>query len=191
MSGQGVSEKFIELAKRIRNKEIHVVLSDDKQYNKVNEILLTVMLKDEKLKCIYVSLNKEYKILSKKIQSLGIEDPSIYFIEGISKTVGKPVKANNCTFLSGPHSLTELSLAINTAINTGKFDFLFFDSLNTLLIYNDLKTVEKFSHYIINKIRDNDLGSIILSLKNDKEAEKLIPILSLFCDECIDVSKIA
>lgn len=184
-------ERFIELAKKIRNKEVHVILLDDEQYNKVNDSLLIVLLKDQKLKCIYVSLNKEYKTLSKKIQSLGIQDSNIYFIEGVSKIIGKPVKANNCMFISSPTSLTELSLAITTTINTGKFDFLFFDSLSTLLVYNDQKTTEKFSHYIINKIRDNDLGSIIISLKNDEETKKLIPILSLFCDGCIDISKIA
>ncbi len=188
MKEKEIRKKILELAKRMRNKEIHVLLSDEKQYNQVNDMLLTILVKEKKFKCIYVSLNKGYKVLSKKMQSLGIDNSNIYFIDAISKTVGKPVTAVNCTFLSSSHLLTELSLAITAAINTGKFDFLFFDSLSTLLIYNEMKTAEKFSQYIINKIRENDLGSILISLKNDKEAQKLMPILTLFCDGCIDLS---
>ena len=170
MKEQEIRKKVIELSKKLKNKEIHVVLSSDTQYNKINDMLLTIIIKEQKLKCIYVSLNKEYKILQKRLNSLGIDSSKMYFIDG----TGKTVKADNCTFLSGPHSLTELSLAITEAINTGKFDFLFFDSISTLLIYNTIKTTEKFSHYMTSKIRDNNLGSIIISLKKDKEAEKAV-----------------
>ena len=187
MKEQEIREKIVGLVKKLKDKEIHIVVSDDKQYSKVNDILLTIMIKEQKLRCIYVSLNKEYSALQKRLCGLGIDDSKIFFIDGISKTTGKTVKANNCTFLSGPQSLTELSLAITAAINTGKFDFLFFDSISTLLIYNNVKTTEKFSHYMTSKIRDNNLGSIFISLKKDKETEKLIPILSQFCDGCIEI----
>lgn len=188
MKEEEIKAKFINLAKKIKNKEIHLILSDDKQYQKINDILFITLLKEQNFKCIYISLNNEYRILQKRLNNLGIDSTNIYFIDGVSKTTGKLVKADNCTFLSSQHSLTELSLAITTAINTGQFDFLFFDSLSTLLIYNDLKTTEKFAHYMISKIRDNDLGSILISMKRDKETQTLIPILSQFCDGCIDAS---
>ena len=44
-------------------------------------------------------------------------------------------------------------IAITTAMNTGKFDFVFFDSLSTLLIYTDLKSAERFTQFMVSKIR--------------------------------------
>ena len=67
----------------------------------------------------------------------------------------------------------------------GKDKFLFFDSLNTLLIYNEIQTVIKFIHFLASKMRVWKVKGIIISLEK-KADEELINELSQFCDIKID-----
>lgn len=183
------NKKLIRLAKKLNNKQINLILSSVKQYEIINNLLLAIALNNPHIKIIYVSLNKEYAVFSRKLRNSKIQDTNIYVIDGVSKHVNQNLKINNCMFLTNPHSLIELSLAITAAIEKGKFNFVFFDSLDTLFLYDTLNTIQQFGHYIISKIRNNELGCAIICLKHDEKAQGLIPILSQFCDSCIDLSK--
>lgn len=169
---------------------IYVFVSPPKQYNLINDAILSHYTQNEKKAGIYVTLNKGYKFVIKNLEAQGCDVSKLYFIDGITKTQAEDAKADNCTFISSPQALTELSLAISTATNTGRFEFLFLDSVNTILIYNDLKTTEKFTHYVITKLRETNVGGIIFSLE-EESANKLIPIITQFCDECIYTNNIA
>lgn len=165
-------------------KGIYVFVSSPQQYNLVNSFILSYYTQKEKKTGIYVTLNKGYKFVIRSLEEQGCDAHKLYFIDGITKTQGKEEKADNCTFISAPEALTELSLAISTATNTGRFEFLFLDSVNTILIYNDLKTTERFTHYIITKLREANISGIIFSLE-EESANKLTPIITQFCDDCI------
>jgi hypothetical protein len=86
----------------------------------------------------------------------------------------------------GPKSLTELSLAVNVLTNSGKYDFLVFDSLTSLLIYNNPNIVEKFCLYLANKTRNLNIRAIFLAI-NEEKSEKLGAVLSQSIDKCITV----
>ena len=64
--------------------------------------------------------------------------------------------------------------------------FVFLDSVSTLLIYNNLETTERFVHYMINKIRNMGFFVVLISIDEEK-SNKLIPILSQFCDKIIKI----
>jgi len=134
----------------------------------------------QKVTGLYITLNKGYKTIIDTLKGQGVDTSRLYFIDGISQKEGNETKGN-CTFIPSPEWLTDLSLAITTAINTGKFNFLFLDSLNTILAYNNPKKTEKFIHYIISNIRKKNVGGIIFSVE-DVSTKKLIPFLSQFCD---------
>ena len=63
----------------------------------------------------------------------------------------------------------------------GSEKFLFFDSLNTLLLYNEVRTVARFIHFLSGKMRVWKVKGIIVSLKK-KGNEELIKELTQFCD---------
>ena len=121
------------------------------------------------------------------IEKKGINQSKIYFIDGISKAAGESASPVNFTFISGLNSLTELSITITIALNTNNFDFLFFDSLDALLVYHDLETIERFSRYIIGKLNVSNIGGVILSSKLKGKERRLITILSSSCDNCISL----
>ena len=177
------SKVLKELAPIKREKGVYMFVSAPENYKPVSRAILYNLLK-WKWKGIYITLNTPYKQLLVDLKSHGIDISRLYFIDGISKTGGKIINSDNCTFLEGPQSLTELSIAITTACNTKSFDFLFFDSLSTITMYNDLKTSEKFSQYIINKLRNLDINAIIISL-NEKGSLEVINVVSQFCNKCV------
>lgn len=188
MKEQDFTKNLIEFAEKVKkDKTICIAISNTEKYDITIEIFLSALLKIQKLKGVYVSLNKEYEVMEKRLKSMGIDTSQLYFINGINKTAENTANATHHIFLSSFQSLTEISLAITNVINSGEFDFLFLDSLSTLLIYNDSKTIEMFCHYLINKLRHHQLSGIVLCLKEDKEGQKLIPIIAQFCDACIEV----
>ena len=175
-----------KLASVAKKKGIYVIISPPNKYKSVNATVLKYYTVKKKKNGIYVSLNKGYESVIENLKEKGVEISKLYFIDGITRTIDKEKEAENCTFVPNPGALTELSLGIATAAKTKKFDFLFLDSINTLLIYNDLKTTEKFTHYLTAMIRSANIGGILLSL-DEESSNKLIQIITQFCDDSIDM----
>ena len=67
-----------------------------------------------------------------------------------------------------------------------KDKFLFFDSLSTLLLYNDVSVVAKFVHFLSGKMRVWRVKGIIISLRR-KIDEDLIEELKGFCDMTLNL----
>jgi len=66
--------------------------------------------------------------------------------------------------------------------------FIFFDSLSTLLVYNQSKSVTKFAHFLTGKMREWKIKGVLISLQKNTD-ERLIAQVSQFCDRIIEVKK--
>jgi KaiC/GvpD/RAD55 family RecA-like ATPase len=177
-----------EIARKLKdNKGIYVLASSAEEYEGVKMSALRVLVNIRKQAGIYVTLTKPYMNLRENFENNGVNISRLYFIDCISLKEGKRQETDNCTYISGPTSLTELSLAITAAANTGKLDFLFLDSVSSLLMYNDRASSAKFFHYLISKMLSYEIGGVILAFRQDKETIKLLPVLMQFCDECIEI----
>jgi len=79
--------------------------------------------------------------------------------------------------------LTGLSIAITKAIeNFPGEKMLFLDSLSTMLLYNNEEVIGKFSNFILNKMRLQNISTIMLTLYADAD-KKIIKTISNFVDE--------
>ena len=56
------------------------------------------------------------------------------------------------------------------------------DSLSTMLVYNDYRTISKFSNFILNTMRNNEIDTFILALKSDSDKD-LIKYVEALADE--------
>ena len=72
------------------------------------------------------------------------------------------------------------------AMKTKEDRFIFFDSLSTLLIYNQSKSVSKFAHFLTGKMREWKIKGVLISLQKNID-ENLIAQVSQFCDRIIEV----
>ena len=101
---------------------------------------------------------------------------------------GKVEKTDDCLFIGSPKNLSDISIAMDQAIMAipKKDKFLFFDSLSTLLLYNDVSVVAKFVHFLSGKMRIWEVKGIIISLRRAKDKE-LIQELKEFCDVVLNL----
>ena len=129
--------------------------------------------------------NKEIIVVSKEKIDLN----KVIFIDAVTTTVGGKVeKTDDCLFIGSPKNLSDISIAMDQAIMAipKKDKFLFFDSLSTLLLYNDVSVVAKFVHFLSGKMRIWEVKGIIISLRRAKDKE-LIQELKEFCDVVLNL----
>ena len=153
-------------------------------FQKINISLIKHLTKNVNIPGVYVALSKSFSAVKSSLQKAKVDTRVLIFIDAITKTVGgKTEKAKDCLYIGTPENLSDLSLAMDQAVTSlpGREKFLFFDSLNTLLIYNDIKTVARFIHFLAGKMRVWKVKGIIVSLQK-KGNEDLINELSQFCD---------
>ena len=113
---------------------------------------------------------------------------NILFIDAISKTIKNvPDQAKGVYYLNSPNSLTEISLQVSS-LTRHNFDYIVFDSLTNLLIYQGKAPVAKFLSTIINKIRDSKTRAVFYCL-DVKEHEELIEEASMFVDKVLHYKK--
>jgi len=110
----------------------------------------------------YVTLNKTRDSVLESLGSKSFSD--LCFIDGITKlAVKQPKKIETCTFLNSPNDLKGLA----SSVNKDTHDVLIFDSLSTLLIYENVATVTKFVKDLIKNAGSRKF--VFMILKGDKE----------------------
>ncbi len=158
------------------------IISSPENYNDVVKISLSLLTK-AKSNGVYVSLNKGAESIGQDLKKDNISISRLYFIDASGS---KCVNKDNVFCVQGPKALTEISLATMASIDTGKFEFLFLDSLSTLLIYNDLKTTEKFAHFVMNKLKGFSMVSLIIAL-NEEDSKQLVSVVSQLSDKVVKI----
>ena len=167
-----------------KNQNILLVMPST-DYNKV---VLQTVRKLSSHSIAYVTLNKTYDSLLELFKKNKINTKNIVFIDAISKTIKKvPNQTENCFFVSSPGALTEISIVISKFVQKG-FEYLIFDSLTNLLIYEKRAPVAKFVSSLVNKIRQSKTKAVFYAL-SVKEQEALIQEAGMFVDKTIELKK--
>jgi archaellum biogenesis ATPase FlaH len=133
---------------------------------------------------VYVSITRPHEYILNAMDDSGIPSTNLFFIDCISLMAGKQQeKLDNVVYVENPSSLEEVSMYLDRMLSKvgRERKFLFLDSLSSLLIYNTDKSVKEFTHFIINKIRLENIAGVILSIEK-KEVEELVKTLNPMCD---------
>jgi archaellum biogenesis ATPase FlaH len=175
----------MDIIKELDENQIELLVVSSTNYN---EVVVDVVKQLSKGSVAYVTLNKTYSALDEIFKKKGVATENIVYIDTITKTIRNvPDQDDRCYYVSSPGALTEMSLAIGKLLNHG-FDYLIFDSLTNLLIYEQRSPVAKFVQSIINKVRDSKTKAVfyVLSLK---EQDELIQETGMFVDKVLDLSE--
>jgi len=170
------------------SSRIILILVDSKNYQRINIELVKNLLKKNYVG-VYVTLNKPFDVLFNSFKNNKIDPEMLIFIDAVTlMTNYKHKKHEHCLFLENPSDLSDISMAMNEAINslTHKKKFILIDSLNTLLLYSKPDVVVRFLHFVIGKMRDWNVKGIIISLKEDTD-QRLLSEISQFCDSTISI----
>jgi archaellum biogenesis ATPase FlaH len=168
-------EKYLK-----QGKIIVFVVSNKNYIDRINDITLAVTKTSKNV--IYVSLNKPYNILVETFEKKKIDVKKLSFIDCVSGRVSKP-KDFKVSFVSSPKALTELSITMNEMLKPA-VDAMIFDSLSTLLVYDDPSTVVKFAHSVISKIRTTNKEFVIVSLSEDAD-KNVLKDIGMFVDKVV------
>lgn len=171
----------INLKAKIGKNKVVILVIPDEEYAEFMIKVSKSVASDYKKIC-YVNLNKSYFTLTNAFKSENINLNKFFFIDGVTKKAGEAKKAGNCLYVDAPNALTQLSLGINKIFKTFKPEILLFDSLSTILIYEEVNTVLKFVHSLIGKIRLVDCVAVFTVLEGDVSSN-LIKDLSMFIDK--------
>lgn len=160
------------------------LLRPEKYFDGVLRILKN---KIKSRKIIYVTTNKPFNHLVNIFKEHKIPYNKIFFVDCISKHIGENLEREqeNCLCVESPQSLTEIGVAISQSVKyiSGE-KTVFLDSLSTLLVYNDSATVGRFSNFIINKMRNLGVDTVILALESDVNKD-VIKVIVSFADKVV------
>jgi KaiC/GvpD/RAD55 family RecA-like ATPase len=179
-----MSSKF-NIKKNLEQNHTILLLVSSSDYNK-NIIKIAKKLSSGKV--CYVTLNKTYDSLKEIFKKNRINPKNFIFMDCISKTLKKTIKdTKDCIYCSSPGSLTEISISINKVLKY-KFDYLIFDSVTNLLIYEKQSPVAKFMSSLINNIKNSKTKGIFYAL-TVKDQSDLIKKSGMFVDKVINLEK--
>ena len=130
----------------------------------------------------YVSLNKPCSTVLDTIKKYGVDPKKFFFIDCTEGQVDE--KAGQVVNVSSPKALTEMSITIGKVLDLGKIEALIFDSLSTLLVYEEPFTVVKFTHSLISSLRGKKVSGFLMCLEGGKTTD-IIKDISMFADRVV------
>ncbi|MCK5548335.1 MAG: CBS domain-containing protein, partial [Thermoplasmata archaeon] len=138
-------------------------------------------------KLLYVTVNKPYFSLVETLKNKGVKTDEFYFIDASSGDTGTP-KGKNFEKVSGQSDMTEIMVAIEKNLKTKRYSGVVFDSISTLLAYQNEEMVIRFAHSLINKLREMNVKGIFLCTKEDLKTN-LMKNLNMLADYSVDIEK--
>lgn len=134
----------------------------------------------------YVTLNKTHQALRENFTKEKVDTAGFVFVDAISKTIHKvPDQTDGCYFASSPSALTEISILVSKCLRHG-FKYLVFDSLTSLMIYQDRAPVARFISNIANQVRASESDALFYTLDIESQSS-LIKECSMMVDAVVKV----
>ncbi len=159
----------MNLQKELIRNDIILSIFDKSYYN---ESIYEVLKELKGKKICYVSLNKTAENLENSFKFHKLPTDKMFFIDTVSRGIGKSYDKGNTLFVSSPAALTELSIFITESLRLGKFEVVLFDSLSTLNIYRmEDRATQRFTSSVINKIKSSKKQGIFTCLEEDADSD--------------------
>lgn len=169
----------------IKDNEIILVLVPNERYSeKINDIAGIAASFGEKV--CYVSTNKPYTTLMKNFEKDKTDTSKFCFIDCVTKSAAGSAAGGKVVCVSSPKALTEMNIAMKKLLEANKPGITVFDSLSTLLIYEESSVVTRFVHSIISVFRSLGSKGVLIALKDEVKNE-LVKDLSMFVDKVVEM----
>ncbi|RLI88743.1 MAG: hypothetical protein DRO62_03105 [Candidatus Altiarchaeales archaeon] len=168
----------------IEDRSIVLFIPPITEYHQDIIDILDLLVNEQNLNCVYVTINKSYRRLNELFSKKGINTEGIFFVDTISKGLGFDTDEGDSFLLADPRNLSGLGIAISNAIKRSNARVMVFDSLSGLNLYNSVSHISKFFHALTAEIRSWNIGAVIISIDGEFK-EELIDTFSGFCDKTI------
>lgn len=111
---------------------------------------------------------------------------NIVFVDCVTQTIKRETPKLNVIYVSSPRALTEISITVKKILERGNVNFVIFNTLSTLLIYEETLTVLKFVHNLVLSFREAGINAAFLILREDV-SDEIMKDMCMFVDKIINV----
>jgi hypothetical protein len=171
--------------KGVKDNAVILISSKSELHTQIVSNMLDLLVNKKEMGGVYLSITKPHEFILTTMSLGGVSTKNVFFIDCISLMAGKiqHERMTNVVFVENPSSLEEVSMYLDKMLSRVQSPkkFIFLDSLSSLLIYNSDKSVKEFAHFLINKIRLENIAGVILNIEK-KEAEDIVRTLRPMCD---------
>ena len=191
LDDKNVGNQIRREIRSLREGFIVLMMTPAELYMSTTLTLLDYALNEERMKGVYITASRPYINLVKIFKEKGIYLDDLYFIDCISAMAGeKTGRRENCVFVQSPLELERISYYVDTLLAelAGSKRFIYLDSLSTFLIYNTSSSVGKLSHFLINKLRLQNMSGVFVSIEKEAPTE-LIQRLTVLCDKIVKIKQ--
>jgi len=158
-----------------------LVSTSVEKYLGSNLTILRYLINQKNLSCIYVAVNKPSSSLLRSFRKEGIDVDRMYFVD-CTTVAGKEERR----IVVSAGNLTDISIAISEWIQKVPLrKFVHLDAISTLYIFNPSDTVERFLHALVAKLRENNVGQVLIAMRDEME-KKSLDLLTSLCDSKIE-----
>ena len=99
-------------------------------------------------------------------------------------------RSMECTRPVSPTNLAAIRAAIMKAVDEKKCSVILFDTISTLLVYQETSSIVKFTHSILTDGEQENTKKLFIVLKGDtvpgRDSRTLVKDLSMFADKTLD-----
>jgi hypothetical protein len=180
----------MDLLKEISENKFLMVLLNERQYeSKLLEIVRNID-KNHEMIC-YVCLSKPCLGAIDCLKKFGLNQKKFFFIDTLSSHYEKPKPLENCVFLKEPIKIASIQAAITKAITEKKCSVIVFDTISSLLVYEQAHDIVRMTHNLSVESSSLNVNKVFIVLKEngfEKEyRESFIKDLGMFADRTIQV----
>ena len=137
---------------------------------------------------LYITLNKPYVVLQGTFEKGGLAPGNLVYLDSITNTPER--RTESCHYLGRMRELTDLCIALVKMMSEEKeIKFVFVDSVSTLLIYNDSKSVARFCHSVTEKLRSMSLPAALVFVEME-EGKDVVAQMAQFCDAYVKAGEL-
>ncbi len=136
-------------------------------------------------KIAYVSLNKPTETIIDNLKKNNIDTKKFLFIDAVAK---KSKSDQDAVCISSLKNFEKFKGELNKILEKEKIKCLIFDSLSTMLIYQDENIIVKFTHDLITNLIEDGACGEFMCLSEDVDST-LIKDVSMFVDKVLNLEQ--
>jgi KaiC/GvpD/RAD55 family RecA-like ATPase len=138
-------------------------------------------------KVIYISTESSCEVIIGDFRKAGVKAQNFTFIDASGATYYREGKnSRKIITVENPSALTHLAIEITKLTDAGKHKTLVLDSISRILEFQSNETVERFAHYLANKLRSMKISEIIL-ISTSEKSDLILPAIASQCDQTFRV----
>ncbi|PIN85316.1 MAG: hypothetical protein COV47_02860 [Candidatus Diapherotrites archaeon CG11_big_fil_rev_8_21_14_0_20_37_9] len=183
--GSKINLKINSATEGIEQPFALLLLVEPKQYSLMKDHVVQKYAVDNDI--IYITVNTGVAKIIEELKQNKIETKNFSFIDLVSKSTGaKKTVGENISYLESPSELTDTLVYVEKELSEKKKPFVVLDSVSTLLVYNDVASVERFVHLLVGKVNDIEASVLIFSTDAD-DSQIVTKTIGQFVDKTIRI----